>query len=203
MTKFLKTIADVETAAEEIRRRGWPLNQWNEFKNWDMLWLDMRDGNILDVGCVTSPTLEVAAFLKLRGEHHGVDISDGDSVAGWKIPENTTFKKAGAEQLPYNHSMFDYVTCLSVIEHGVDLDKFSKELARVLRHGGRFLITFDFWPYPKVSGVLDWSDLMGFREMLTRRGLVLEPMDTTLGEKVIDGRYTFGALRGVKPWPPS
>lgn len=41
---------------------------------------------------------------------------------------------------------FDFVACLSVIEHGVDSRQFLQEMARVLRHGGHLFVSFDYWP---------------------------------------------------------
>ena len=40
---------------------------------------------------------------------------------------------------------FDYIACLSVIEHGVDIPAFLRESARLLRPGGTLFVSFDYW----------------------------------------------------------
>jgi SAM-dependent methyltransferase len=43
---------------------------------------------------------------------------------------------------------FDGVTCLSVIEHGIDLDAFFGESARILKPGGVLVVSTDYYPRP-------------------------------------------------------
>lgn len=38
------------------------------------------------------------------------------------------------------------ITCMSVIEHGVDHEKFLKECYRTLKPGGRLIVSTDYWP---------------------------------------------------------
>ena len=47
------------------------------------------------------------------------------------------------------------ITCLSVIEHGVDVEAFLERCARALRRDGRMLITTDYWPEPVGTDGLD------------------------------------------------
>jgi len=42
------------------------------------------------------------------------------------------------------------VICLSVIEHGVDVERFFPEVARILRPGGRLYVSTDYWD-PKLD----------------------------------------------------
>jgi SAM-dependent methyltransferase len=40
---------------------------------------------------------------------------------------------------------FDAIACLSVIEHGVPLDAYVREMARLLKPGGLLVTSTDFW----------------------------------------------------------
>jgi SAM-dependent methyltransferase len=42
-------------------------------------------------------------------------------------------------------SSCDFITCISVIEHGVDVEAFAKEASRLLRPEGQIWVTFDYW----------------------------------------------------------
>jgi SAM-dependent methyltransferase len=57
----------------------------------------------------------------------------------------TRLRRASAEQLPYGANRFAAVTSMSVIEHGVDRTSFLREAHRVLRPGGRLILSTDFW----------------------------------------------------------
>jgi SAM-dependent methyltransferase len=46
----------------------------------------------------------------------------------------------------YQDEFFDFVGCHSVIEHGVDLPRFLKEMFRITRKGGALALSTDFWP---------------------------------------------------------
>jgi SAM-dependent methyltransferase len=191
MTGFVKTTKDFGDATAEIVRRGWPLHIWNHLKNWDSTWLDtvMKDGDLLDIGCVTSMPLEIARHLNLKGRKVGID----PLIVNAELPHQV---RGSAEDIPFSYGSFDFVTCLSVIEHGVNLDKFVFEMTRVLRRGGKFVITFDFWPWPKGNG-LSWKELEDMLDVMRVNGLQLEPIDRTIGEPVVDG-MTFGCVRGCK-----
>ena len=46
----------------------------------------------------------------------------------------------------YQNDFFNFIACHSVIEHGVDLSKFLKEMLRVTKKGGALALSTDFWP---------------------------------------------------------
>jgi ubiquinone/menaquinone biosynthesis C-methylase UbiE len=57
---------------------------------------------------------------------------------------NVTFELADAEQLPFADASFDIVTCRIAPHHFADVRAFCREVARVLRPGGRFMLV-DSW----------------------------------------------------------
>jgi SAM-dependent methyltransferase len=42
--------------------------------------------------------------------------------------------------------MFDYITSLSVIEHGVNIQNYFKEMNRIMKKDGILLTSTDYWP---------------------------------------------------------
>jgi len=116
---------------------------------------------------------------------------------------NTTF--------PDNY--FSNITCLSVIEHEVDFDKFASEITRLLMVGGKLYLTFDYW-MPKITpniklyglawNILDKSETEMLIKICEKHQLYLvDEVDWSLGEAVIrEGyyspasgiNYTFGML---------
>jgi SAM-dependent methyltransferase len=109
---------------------------------------------------------------------------------------------------PYPDASFGAVTAISVIEHGYDPPRLLSEISRLLRPGGYFLASFDYWPEKidttgtKIFG-MDWTifsreEVLDFVSKAEEYGL--EPVgDIALdaGDRVIrwGGKaYTFGWL---------
>jgi SAM-dependent methyltransferase len=145
-TEVLQTRADWERAVAECRRLRLPLHP-DRPKNWDALGAVSTvlasvgpNGAVLDAGSARYSSILpwlylygltrlVGNNLEFRGErrHGPVRFRHGDITA-------TDF--ADAE--------FDAVTCMSVIEHGVPIEPFLKESARILRPGGILVVSTDY-----------------------------------------------------------
>ncbi|HYI15932.1 MAG TPA: methyltransferase domain-containing protein, partial [Thermomicrobiales bacterium] len=59
---------------------------------------------------------------------------------------NASFEIAEAENLPFDDSAFDIVTCRVAPHHFSDVRAFCNEVARVLRPGGRFILIDSYAP---------------------------------------------------------
>lgn len=59
--------------------------------------------------------------------------------------QTITLKKADIQNLPFEDNFFHVITCLSVIEHGVDVERFIREASRVLKTNGLLYISIDYW----------------------------------------------------------
>lgn len=88
-------------------------------------------GRILDVGCGKKP---YGYLLRNADEYIGIDIeSDGaDVVIGPDGP------------WPFPDQSFDWVICTQVLEHVENPDHLLGEIARVLRPGGKVILSFPF-----------------------------------------------------------
>lgn len=115
-------------------------------------------------------------------------------------------------------AFFDAVTSISVIEHGVDTDKFFKETGRILKPSGKLYISTDYWqdkldtsnkfPYGKEYGpmkVFSMDEMLEIIEQAKAHGLDLigDPAKLTCDEKAIywdrmDESYTFAYVPFVK-----
>ena len=92
-------------------------------------------GRLLDVGCGSKPYQELFAV----DDYIGLDI-DNESTRNRKIADyfydGTTF--------PFNDDEYDSILCNQVLEHVFNPDEFLSEIKRVLKPGGRLLLTVPF-----------------------------------------------------------
>jgi glycosyltransferase involved in cell wall biosynthesis/ubiquinone/menaquinone biosynthesis C-methylase UbiE len=109
---------------------------------------------VLDVGCGVVP---LCNWISARGH----DVTALDPLAEdieFLVKNNLNefygsavkYLTTRAEHLPFSTGSFDVITCVSVLEHIVPGNDWLSlyEMARVLRPGGKLLITFDVSPVP-------------------------------------------------------
>ena len=69
------------------------------------------------------------------------NLTAGNLVFDKKIRRGTiVYEHSDITRTKFSNGYFDAITCLSVIEHGVDLNAYFKEMSRIIRRGG-ILIT--------------------------------------------------------------
>jgi len=209
--EILKTKSAIDDSSRFLQEQGLMLNECDA-KNWDLAHLLPRigDGNILDMGCQGSIVLDNALRLGLKGEKVGIDLVDLPPREGMRLIRGDLTNTG----LPAAH--FDYITCLSVIEHGVDVHAFIRECARLLKPGGKLFLTFDYWN-PKITSDirmfgLPWTlfcrnDVENLINESAAAGIALTaPMDWSQQDGVIhpgywapgDFAYTFGIVEFEK-----
>ena len=169
-------------------------------KNFDLANIVPRltDGNILDMGSSGgSCILENAVRRKLTGRKVGVDLEYTDATVS---PEGIELIKGDLMSTPFNQHSFDFITCLSVIEHGVDFNQLAKECARLLVREGKLFITFDYWPekvnteglqlYGLPWNILSRDEAMALITACQLHGLhITSEIDWTVMDAVINPQY--------------
>ena len=140
-----------------------PLLVGDWLKSWDVsLTADFlcdklhQDAAILDMGCFCSemlPVLHRAGFTRLAGADLNprvVKMPYAD-VIDYRCED---FLHGG---LP--DSSQDAITSISVMEHGYDEPRLLAELGRLLRPGGYYLASFDYWPDKIDTGAVRFFDM--------------------------------------------
>lgn len=150
----LKDRDEVDSAVREVTRLRLPVRR-DTPKNWDSLAaLDciLRNTSpsaaILDAGAerysMILPWLSLYKYRRLYGINLGFerDFRRGPIRFSYGDVTNTDFPD----------DAFDAVTCLSVVEHGLDLRAYFQEMARILRPGGLLITSTDYWEPPIDTG---------------------------------------------------
>ncbi len=95
-------------------------------------------GAVLDVGCGAQP------FRSLVGpgnRYLGIDIEQADQQFGYRVPDAIYYS---GDRWPVADASADLVLCTETLEHVREPAPFLAEAARVVRPGGRLLLTVPF-----------------------------------------------------------
>lgn len=145
-TEVLRTRAEWEAAVTECRRLRLPLHL-DRPKNWDALGAVSTvlesvgtDAAVLDAGAARYSS--ILPWLRLYGLTRlvGNNLEFGEE----KRHGTVRFRYGDITATDFDDAQFDAVTCMSVIEHGVPVEPFLKESARILRAGGVLVISTDY-----------------------------------------------------------
>jgi SAM-dependent methyltransferase len=150
MNKALTTQAEVDASVAELARLRLPTSI-DAAKNWDSLGalneiLERipRTGLILDAGAEVYS--RILPWLYLYGYRNLI----GNNLA-FKEPfqlGSIRYEHGDITATRFADAHFDAITCLSVIEHGVDLELYFKEMARILKRGGLLVTSTDYFAQP-------------------------------------------------------
>lgn len=99
----------------------------------------------LDLGCGTGEILKLILQEDIGKELYGIDLSEQMlHVAKSKLPEQVKLLLGDSETLPFSDNTFDVVYCNDSFHHYPAPMKVLKEVHRVLKPGGTFLMG-DCW----------------------------------------------------------
>lgn len=216
----LRTAQEVEDAVAGLKRLGLkPHPAWE--KNWDLyraiLFVTQhmtKNATILDAGARWSPILqrlEQLGYERLFAcDTEQEERGKRSRLKALLRPSKIRFTQTDITQAGLRDDAFDVVTCISVIEHGVDPVTYFREVARILKPGGMLITSTDYWcesidttgiyPYGERYGqmkVFTPSEIRDLVTMAAQSGLRLfEDLHLDCQERVVTwervGRqYTF------------
>lgn len=158
MIRVLANWQEVGEAVLTLQRAGLPLHETPQ-KNFDHFTLRKalagvrEDATIVDLGCGGAYTLRFLHALQFR-KISGVDLAIERRARAmqiklmlrertWRPPFHLRRGNLTSTSLPSGSC--DIAISISAIEHGVDIERFLAEAARILRIGGLLFITTDYW----------------------------------------------------------
>jgi SAM-dependent methyltransferase len=205
----LRSTTQVRESIAQIERLGLPPVALPA-KNWDSLAaLDIilrntdTSARIFDAGGEWYSM--ILPWLCLYGYRN---LTAGNLVFDKKLHRGPiVYEHADITRTKYSDRSLDAVTCLSVIEHGVDLDAYFREMSRIIRDDGILVTSTDYYETPvdtkgqQAYGVpihiFTRDEITRALELAASYGFSLvAPLDLHADEKVVhweqyDLRYTF------------
>jgi len=154
---------------------------------------------VLEVGCGTGALLAVLAERHPPPLLSGIDpVPQMLARARDRLREEVILKEGWAEQLPFDDEQFDVVVSLSMFHYIRDPDAALAEMFRVLRPGGRLVISdwcHDYLSCRLCDWYLKWSDPAHFK---TYRSAECENLLREAGfQSVASERYKINWLWGM------
>jgi SAM-dependent methyltransferase len=153
---------DEQPAVKPIPSFDYEAKQWGTAavrpKPWYMNGLKLRyllddlssvHGSVLDVGCGGGSVAKAVKRERPDLEVFGCDLSESALKIAGASPDGVDFRLATAERLPFDDGTFDLVWIFDVLEHVEDPERVLREVARVLKPGGRFHIVLPLEGQPR------------------------------------------------------
>ena len=121
------------------------------------------NGNVLDIGCGEKPYEE----LFNATSYIGVDI---ETTKEYHASSKVDIYYNGVD-LPFESNTFDSIVCFEVLEHVFEPESMVKEMYRVLKPGGKIMLTTPFiWNEHEVPFDYGRYTYFGLNHLFTKNG---------------------------------
>ena len=102
---------------------------------------DFRGKRVLDIGCGPRGSLE---WADMASQRVGLDaLADDYKRELGAARHRMEYCASGAEKIPFADGHFDIVTCLNALDHVDDIAASIREIKRVTKPGGLFLLSVE------------------------------------------------------------
>lgn len=172
MIKLLENISQAESATCWMRDKKIPLHDTMQ-KNWDhyelitLIKAFPKSAKILDMGSghgFTLKLLHALGFENISGIDYELPprwrLERLKSLFGKTFSPYSVIQAGDLCNTRITSGSYDFITCISVIEHGVDVEAFVKEASRLLQPRGEMWVTFDYWE-PACDNSIDEVKIFG------------------------------------------
>jgi ubiquinone/menaquinone biosynthesis C-methylase UbiE len=133
-------------------------------------------GCVLDVGCGTGKLLRRASALWPEAKFFGVDPANGMVEMAKRLTPGATFFTGMAEALPLKEASVDLAMSTTSFHHWQDQAAGIREIARVLRPGGCFILvdaSFPEW-FVRIFRPKRFHSPAQMRALFTQAGLEIQ-----------------------------
>jgi ubiquinone/menaquinone biosynthesis C-methylase UbiE len=160
----------------------WRMNRSHSaLTDWGLSHIAVQPGdNVLDVGCGGGRTIAKLDSKASRGRVFGVDYS-ADSVATARKTNRAAVDagrveilQASVSALPFPSAIFDVVTAVETHYYWPDLVEDLREVLRVLKPAGRFVLIAEAYKGGKYDAVLRRMELLEQRGIMKYAHLTVE-----------------------------
>jgi ubiquinone/menaquinone biosynthesis C-methylase UbiE len=153
---------------------------------------------VLDVGCGTGVLLEMLARRTGAGLRVGLDFSPPMLArARERLGADAVLAAGDALALPFADASFEFVLTNSSLHYWPDAEAALDELVRVLRPGGRLVITDWCADYLTIRVLVWWLRARGRPLGRVFRAAELRTMLAERGLHVVTERYRIGRFWGM------
>ncbi len=146
----LQTTAEWQSALTQARSLRVPLHRSDE-KNWDHLAAAFAilanttpSARVLDAGAEYYSNVLPTLFLYGYSNLYALNLSFTSPARRGPIQ----YLPGDITQTAFPNAHFDAATCMSVIEHGVPLAAYFREMHRILKPGALLITSTDYYPTP-------------------------------------------------------
>src|SRR5579862_7105653 len=173
----LQARIECDAATAVVEAAGLPSHH-DPQKNWDTF---KCIAHIVAEGDLEAPVLDAGAGVRVVAQRwlhqlgyrelYGCDLKPTVVKPAYA---SLGFKMSAQEMTAttYETGFFQAVTSISVIEHGVDLPGFAREMARIIRPGGLLLVSTDYWSEPiDCTGIFPYGEDAPEMKILTPKDI--------------------------------
>lgn len=153
---------------------------------------NLLEGSVLDAGG------GYGFFRKFTTDRHHVNLDLSPEIM--KHDAGAPKVISAVEQLPFEDGAFDNVVCIGVLRHCFDPEQFVAEAFRVLRPGGRLLVSTPASDWPGLFNFTPWSLLTAVSVLERNTARLKRSMSRRTSDEqsttgtVYDRRYTTQEL---------